>query len=81
MNKILQVLVAFVTCYIVAFLISWGIVEGWIIFWEYGRIYNETTIPPLIMWDIFFENISLIAIIALFISPVVFVVIYYFLNR
>ena len=81
MDNILQYLFATLFCYVVAFLISWGIVESWVLFWEYGWIWNETTVPPLVLWDIFFTNISLIAIIALFITPVAFIIILLFLRR
>jgi len=68
-------ILAFIICFPVAFLVSWGVVEGWVLFWEYGHIWNETTVPPLVIWDIFFDNIDTIFYSACIITPIVLILI------
>jgi len=81
MRKILECILAILVIFPIAFLVSWGIVEGWVLFWEYGWIYNELTVPPLVLWDIFFTNIVQILILACILTPIVIVIIGLYLSR
>ena len=56
---------------IIGFLAAWGIVEGWVLFWDYGWIYNEVTVPPLVVWDIFSSNILIICVLGSFLAGVI----------
>ena len=67
-DNILNYVLGICGCFIVGFLISWGIVEAWVLFWDYGWIYNELTVPPMILWDIFLTNIITIVIIGAIIA-------------
>ena len=62
--------------YPLAFSIMAGLVEGWVLFFEYGWQWNELTVPPLVLWDIFLSNIMLIAVTSIFISFVLIFIFY-----
>ncbi len=58
----------------IGFLASWGIVEAWVLFWDYGWVWNKTTVPPLVLWNIFFTNIILICVLAGILAGVILAV-------
>lgn len=76
MGKILEYFGILIIIFAVAFGVSSGIVEGWVLFWEYGWIYNDVTVPPMVLWDIFFSNILIIVIMAGIITPSASIAIY-----
>ena len=80
MTKILGGLISLVLAYAIAFVISSAIVQSWILFWEYGWVWNTLTVPPMLMWDIFFNNIPIISIIGLVIAIVIFIIGLFMLN-
>ena len=80
MTRILEGLIGLVLAYAIAFVISSTIVQSWILFWEYGYVWNTLTVPPMLMWDIFFNNIPIISIIGLVIAIVIFIIGLYMLN-
>ena len=81
MNTILEYLVIIGISFGVAFGISWGIVESWVLFWGFGWIWNEVTVPPMVIWDIFFSNIITILILASVITIFVVIIILYSVNN
>jgi len=62
----------------ISFGISWGLVEAWVMFFEYGWIWNELTVPPLVIWDIFFSNIHVIIIMASILTTIIFCLILWY---
>ncbi len=81
MNKILEYLLGLLICYGIAFAASSGIVGSWVMFWEYGWIWNETTVPPLVTIDIFFSNIVSIFIWSVILTPIIIILLYLFNSR
>jgi hypothetical protein len=80
MTTILGGLIGLVLSYAAAFVLSSAIVQSWILFWDYGYIWNTLTVPPMLMWDIFFSNIPIISIIGLGIAIVIFLIGLFMLN-
>ena len=80
MSKFL-ILIGIILSYALGFSISSIIVEHWVLFWEYGWTWNWVTVPPFIMWSIFFDNILPIAIIGLGIAVIVFIIGLYGLTQ
>lgn len=81
LNTILEYLVIIGVSFAIAFGISWGIVESWVLFWDFGWIWNEVTVPPMVVWDIFFSNIITILILASVITVFVVIIILYSVNN
>jgi len=76
MNDKIKMILLILVIYPISFLVIWGIVEGWVLFWDYGWTWNEMTVPPLVTWDIFFKHIQFIAITALICTPIIVIIIY-----
>jgi ABC-type phosphate/phosphonate transport system permease subunit len=80
MDDILAYLLGIVVCFVIGFLVASGIVEAWVLFWNYGWIWNEYTVPPMVLWDIFFTNIITILIIAGVITVIAFILLYMYTD-
>ena len=80
MNKILQGILVGLVCYFVAFCASSSIIGSWILFWDYGWLWNETTVPPLVVLDIFLSNIGAILILSGILTPIVIILLLLFNN-
>jgi len=82
MNKILQFLFAFFfcLCITVMFFIGWSIIDEWIVFYSYGWIWNEYTATPIILSDIFFDNILAILVITTCITSIGFFLYHYYYH-
>ena len=81
MNKVLGVLIGIVFILLASFGAASGIVESWVLFFEYGWIYNEVTVPPLVLWHIFFTNMPMILILTAIITPIASAMIIYIYTR
>ena len=79
MNKILQFLFAFFfcLCITVIFFICWSIIDEWIKFLDYGWNWPEYTATPIVLWDIFFDNMLTILFITTCITSIGFFLYHY----
>ena len=80
MNSILQYVLGFLISLLVGFLIAWGIVEAWVLFWDFGWIWNTLTVPPLVLWNIFAINLIPIFIVTIFTTPLAFTILVIWTN-
>jgi len=82
MNKILQFLFAFsfCLCITVMFFIGWSIIDEWIVFFDYGWNWNEYTATPIVLWDIFFDNMLTILVITTCITSIGFFLYHYYYH-
>ena len=51
-------------CFTVGFFLAWGIVEAWVIFFEYGLEYNAVTLPAQLVWIILGDNIIAVLVLS-----------------
>lgn len=72
---IMMNMIFFSICYGVTLVVIIAIQHSWISFFEYGWIWNNETMPPLVWWSIVFRVLPLSALLSIIISPIIYVII------
>ena len=75
-NYLIGILIA----YPIAVGIVAGIMHSWISFFEYGWQWNETTMPPLVYWNIYWRVLPVSLLVGIPVTPVVLLIAIIFIH-